>query len=183
MAILDFFKKKENEPEFDPLRDLELARLKVGYFVDYDSQTYEVTGYNRYDFGDGYYIDEWELSAGKNKWYLERSENDEEEWTLSKKIPIGTIEGQVRQHIIDHGDPPEQIKCNGKTYYLEETGSGSMYENGKGQAYELIYWDFVDDDDEHLITIEQWGEAEFEALEGFYVERYQFTNILPGHQE
>lgn len=178
MSLRDLFTKKEDD--FDPLKDLELAKLKVGYYVDYDLKTWEVTAYNRYDFGEGYTTDEWELSEGREKWYLERAEDDEVEWAFSKKLPMGAIEGDVRQHILDHDDPPNQIVCKGKTYYLDESGSGYLYAEGAGPAKEFIYWDFIDEEDEHFVTIEQWGETDFEAAEGHYVEEYQFSNILPG---
>ncbi|MFQ5630591.1 MAG: DUF4178 domain-containing protein [bacterium] len=176
---MDFFKGDEKE-QFDPLKDLELSKLRVGFYLDFDMKTWEVKSYRKYDFGEGYVTKEWELASGREKWYLERSEDDEIEWTFSKKVPIGAIEGNIRQHIIDNDDPPEQIVCKDKTYYLDESGPGQMYENGQGTANEFIYWDFIDDEDEHFITIEQWSETEFEAAEGYYVEEYQFTNILPG---
>ncbi len=114
MGLKDLFKKKEED--FDPLKDLVLSKLRVGYYVDFDMKTWEVTGQSRYDFGEGYVTDEWELTTGREKWYLEREEDDEVEWSFSKKLPIGAIEGDVRQHIIDHEDPPNKIVCKGKTY-------------------------------------------------------------------
>jgi hypothetical protein len=33
-----------------------------------------------------------------------------------------------------------------------------------------------------VLTIEQWGDIQFEAYVGQYVEEYQFINILPGKQ-
>ncbi len=180
MGLFDMFKDKKEDDGFDPLQDLELAKLKVGYYLDYDLKTWEVTAYNRYDFGDGYYKDEWELSTGSEKFYLERMEDDDVEWTLSKKMPIGKIEGNITRHIIENDDPPSQITVNGKSYYLDESGPAYMLPNGKGPRREMVFWDFIDDDDESFVTIEQWGEKEFEAAEGFYVEEYEFSNILPG---
>ncbi len=178
MGLIDFFKKKEDD--IDPFKDLVLSKLRVGFLIDFDMKTWQVTAYSRYDFGEGYFADEWELTTGREKRYLERSEEDNVEWCLAKKIPIGAIDADIRQHIIDHEDPPEQITCKGKTYYLDESGSGNMYEDGEGRAKEFVYWDFIDDDDENFLTIEQWSETEFEASEGIYVEEYQFSNILPG---
>ena len=180
MGLKDLFKKQEDE--FDPLKDLELSKLRIGYYLDFDLKTWEVTAQCQYDYGDGYVTDEWELTTGREKWYLERAEDDEVEWTFSKKLPIGAIEGDVRQHIIDNEDPPEQIVCKGKTYYLDESGTGKMRKKGAG-VKEFIYWDFIDEKDEHFLTIEQWGETEFEAADGYYVEEYQFTNILPGETD
>ena len=180
MGLKDLFKKKEED--FDPLKDLELSKLRVGYFLDYDMKTWEVTDYNRNDFGEGDIAEEWELTSGREKWYLERAEDDEVEWSFSKKIPMGAIEGDIRQHIIEHENPPNQIICKGKTYYQDESGSGHMQKDDQATK-EFIYWDFIDEEDEHFVTIEQWGETEFEAAEGYYVEEYQFTNILPGVSE
>lgn len=179
MGIFDFLKDKK-EDDFDPLQDLELSKLKVGYYLDYDLKTWEVTAYNRYDYGDGYYGQEWELTCGREKLYLEREEDDEVVWTISKKLPLGAIEGNVTRHIIDHDDPPNQIVVKGKTYYLEESGSANFLAGGKGDGVGIIQWDFIDENDDHFVTIEQWGESEFEAAAGTYVQEYQFSNILPG---
>ncbi|MDY6970175.1 MAG: DUF4178 domain-containing protein [Spirochaetota bacterium] len=180
---MGFFKKKKKD-EIDPLKDLVLSKLRVGFMLDYDMKTWQVTGYCQYDFGEGYYTDEWELTSGNEKRYLERSEDDDVEWTFSQKIPIGAVEGNVRQHIIENDDPPDQVVFKEKRYYLDESGPGYMNEDDDDESSkEFIYWDFIDEDDENFLTIEQWGETEFEASYGFYVEEYQFSNILPGFEE
>jgi len=176
---MDIFKGKPEDDGFDPLKDLELAKMKVGFYVDYDMKTWQVTAYNRYDFGDGLWSDEWELTSGREKVYLERREDDEVEWTLSKKLPIGAIAEDVRSHIKEFDDPPGQIEVKGKTFYLDESGSVYFYPGGKGPKQGLIAWEYIDDDDKEFVTIEQWGEEEFEAARGFYVEEFQFENILP----
>jgi len=177
--VFDFFKKKNTEEEFDPLKDLVLSKLKVGYLVDYDMKTWTVSGYNKYNV-DGFVTDEWELSSGRDKIYLERDEDDEVTWSISRKMPIGAIDGGIKKYIMEHDDPPEQITVKGKKYYMDESGAGFMYKNGLGRGIEFIFWTFVDDDDKQFINIEQWGETEFEAAEGLYVEEYYFSNILPG---
>jgi len=179
MALSDFFKKKKEE-EFDPIKDLVLSKLRKGYLVEYDLKTWEITGYYHNDFGDGYMTEEWELTSGREKIYLERSEDDDIKWTLSKKIPIGSISGNIRQYIIENDEPTSEIIYNGKSYYLDESGSGYMTEDGDEDSTEFIYWDFIDKKNENFITIEQWDETKFETAEGFYVEEYQFSNILPG---
>lgn len=179
MGLFDFLKKKEPEKELDPLLDLVLSKLRTGFLVDYDLKTWEVTAYNRYDF-DGDITEEWELTAGREKCYLERSVDDDVEWTLGKKVPMGALGGHVRQHIVENDDPPDRVDFEDKTYFLDGSEAGHMSAGGGGSAQELIKWEFVDKDDEHFLTIEQWGEDEFEASAGNYVEEYQFSNILPG---
>lgn len=183
MGIFDFLKPHNKKDSFDPLRDLELSKLKVGYYLDYDLKTYEVTAYHRYDYGEGYFSDEWELTSGREKVYLEREEDDEVEWSLSRKLPMGAIEGDIRQHVIDHDEPPNQITVKGKVFYLDESGSAYLLPEKDGEKTGFVYWDFIDEEDENFVTLEQWGETEFEASQGFYVEEYQFSNILPGTGE
>lgn len=181
MGFFDRFKSKPESggDDFDPLH-MELGKMKVGYYVDYDLKTWKVTAYNRYDYGEGYFGDEWELEADGETRYLEREEDDEVSWTLSRKLPIGAIDGNIRQQIIDNEDPPDQVTVKGKTYYMDESGSGHLYKDGKGDGVPFICWDYESEDGESVLAIEQWGETDFEASEGIYVEDYQFSNILPG---
>jgi len=183
MGLFDIFRKKDDDEELaiDPLRDLVLEKLQVGFLVDHDLETWKVTAYNRYDF-DGDEVEEWELTTGRKKRYLERSEDDEEVWALSEKVPVGALEsaeGSVRQYTIEHEDPPEQITYQGETYYLDEMAAGHLYPDGEGPRRELIKWDFVDGSGESFVTLEQWGETDFEAAAGKEVAPYEFTNILP----
>jgi hypothetical protein len=179
MGLFDLFKDKKDD-SLDPLKDLVLSKLKPGYMVDYDMKTWQVTGINSYDFGEGYTSDEWELTTAGETWYLERYEDDETEWSLTKKIPIGAIEGNITKHILEQEDPPNKIEYKGEIYYLDESGAAYFLKDAKEPRQEFIYWTFLDEKEEKLVSIEQWGEKDFEASAGIYVEEYQFTNILPG---
>jgi len=178
MGWKDWFKKEE--VPFDPLADLVLARLRVGYLVDYDLRTWQVTAHNRYDFGEGYGAEEWELSADDQRLYLEREADDGVHWHLYRKIPVGALGGNVRQHIKEHDDAPDRVVCREVTYYLDESGGGHMTPEGTRERQGFLYWDYEDDDGKRYLTVEQWGETEFEASLGDEVEEYQFSNILPG---
>ena len=180
MGLTDrlFGKKKTVEVEPDPLADLVLDKLKVGYLVDYDLQTWQVTGYARYTFsGKDDNVEEWELTASGEKRYLERADGA---WSLSRKISIGEIEGDVRQHILDHEDPPERVVFKGTAYHLDDSFGGHLFPDGKGSGEQLIRWEFLDEAETGFLGIEQWSETEFAAATGFVVEEYQFDHILPG---
>ncbi|HSR49866.1 MAG TPA: DUF4178 domain-containing protein [Acidobacteriota bacterium] len=183
MGLFDFWKKdKKESPDLDPLHDLTLEKMKAGYLVDYDMRTWKVTARHRYDF-DGENSLEWQIEDGDQTWFLQREVDDEVYWSLSRKIPIGAIDGEIRKTIIDNDDPPERITYKGQTYYLEESGAGYFFENSQGSGEGFVYWSFVDEAEKHYLTIEQWGETEFEASHGIAVEEYQFTNILPGGED
>ena len=182
MGLRDrLFGKKTADDEPDPLADLVLEKLKVGYLVDYDLQTWQVTSYCRYTFsGKDDTVEEWELTAAGVQRYLERADGG---WSLSSKISIGDIDGEVRRHILDHDDPPERIVFKDTEYHLDASYTGRMFPEGKGTGEEVIRWEFLDEAETNFVGIEQWSETEFAAAVGFVAEDYQFTHILPGSLE
>jgi len=151
MGWKDFFKKKkENGP--DPLSELTLSKLRVGYMVDFDMETWRVTAYNQYDWGSGELTYEWQLESHAG----------------------------IKAHIRKDEAPPDEITFEGITYYLEESGSGHFLKDGKGPGQKFFVWDYEDDSGKKFLSIEQWGKNDFEASTGIPVEEYQFINILPG---
>jgi hypothetical protein len=172
------FGKKKKE-ESGTLTDLGLKDLQVGYFVDYDLKTWEVVARHTYDWGQGDVTQEWQLKSADDTLYLERESDDEEEWSVSRPIPFARLGEAVRGHIRENEDPPEEIEYEGVTYYLDSFGGGQFFRNGEGPGRELLAWDYEDEEGDHYLAIEQWGEEEFEAAVGGPAESYQFTNILP----
>jgi len=182
MGIGDIFRKNK-EKEIDPLSDLSLAELKVGYLVDYDLKTWEVLACNYYDWSEGDISREWQLKGVDDVVYLEKESDDEEEWSLNRKIDFGRLDSEVKEHILETGDPPEKIVFEGATYYMEEMAGGHFYKSGEGPGKEMLRWSYEDDKGHCYLGIEQWGEQDFDATVGEPVEEYQFTNILPREEK
>ena len=65
---------------------------------------------------------------------------------------------------------------------MDESGTGRLQKQDNADK-EFVYWEFIDEEDQNFVTIEQWAETEFEAVAGYSVEEYQFTSILPGEIE
>lgn len=171
-----FGKKKES---FDFTRELTLSTLRPGYMVDYDLITWQVAAHHRYDWGGGYVTDEWELKSAREVRYLEREEDDEVEWLWSRKIPLTDFSLDIKRYFTQHEDPPEELVYQGVIYKLNSEAVGKFHKDRAGPAVEFICWDYMDPSGEKSLSIEQWGEREFETSEGHYVEEYQFSNILP----
>ena len=53
-----------------------------------------------------------------------------------------------------------------------------MFPNGEGAGNEVIRWEFLGEDEESFLGIEQWSESELGAATGSFVEDYEFTSIL-----
>lgn len=183
MGFFDIFKKKKKHPDFDPSTDLVLSKIKPGFFTDYDMKTWEVSTKNYYDYGNNDIVYEWQLKGFDETIYLEKESDDEDRWTISRKIPLSKIDKNIIKQLSYEGDTPENITVDGKTYYFDEQSGGHFYKNCCGTGEEFIAWCFLDEDENISITIEQWGENSFESSQNLPVKEYQFTNILPGKLE
>jgi len=178
MSWKDLFKKKKQK-EPDPLTDLTLANLQKDYFVDFDMKSWKVSEHHYYDWGSGDLSYEWQLQTHDETIYLEREADDEDYWSISRKLPMTRLGSQIKQKILEDEDPPDEIEFEGTTFYLEETSGGRFYKNGKSPGHDLVSWDYEDESGKKYLSIEQWGETDLEASIGESVEEYQFTNILP----
>lgn len=179
MALFDIFRKKKPDNVSDTLIDLQLDNLMLGCMVDYDLKTWEVTARHYTDWGDGWKTEEWQLKSYDEVIYLEKSDDDEVTWSISRKINFGLLDPQVQESILSSGDPPRTVVHDGITYHMEESSGGHFFKDGLGPGQPMLAWDYADDSGKSYLTIEQWGEKEFEASLGEPVEAYQFTNILP----
>ncbi len=176
----NLFGKKEEKPSLDPLADLVLEKLKPGYLLDYDLRTWQVVAQHYHDMGDGYRREEWELRSDEEIYFLNREEDEGVYWHLTRQVPVDAVDRNLRNYIREHNDPPETLDYEGVHFRMCSYGGAKFYRNGEGPPQPFLYWDYEDEKREKILTIEQWGDIEFEAYFGQYVEEYQFTNILPG---
>lgn len=179
MGLFDIFRKKSPAREDYSKVDLALDDLMVGCMVDYDLKTWQVAARHYTDWGEGDKTHEWQLKSYDDLIYLERSEDDEVQWCISRKINFNRLGSEIPERIKDSGDPPQTVTYESVSYYLEESGGGHFFKDGRPPGQPMLSWDYADDSGRRFLTIEQWGEDEFEASLGETVEDYQFTNILP----
>lgn len=180
MGLFDFLKPKPAMPKLDPLRDLVLDKLRVGFVLDYEGQSWEVTAFNLYDMGRRGKVEEWALTSAGETLFLERFEDDEVVWSLFRKIQLREIQGNVRQQILENEDPPDTLVYKGDQYHMNDSQQGYFLPNGEGPGEEFISWNYLDESGLKILSVEQWDEDEFDAVAGLFVKPYQFSNILPG---
>ena len=179
MGLKEWFGWGRDDEESDSLVDYRLGAMKVGYLVDYDMETWEVKAYNTYDYS-GFETKEWVIETSDKLVYLERADSDgETAWTLTESISISQISEDVIEHTLRHEDPPNNLTYKGRNHRLMESGAGLFHENAAGPGKSFISWTYRDDSDTNVLFVTQYGERDFKAVAGEYVEEYQFTNILP----
>ncbi len=178
MGLLDFFKKKET-PSYDS-SDIRITDLGLGFVFEYDLTSWVVEEEYEYDWGDECFSKEYKISNGTETRFLAVEDDDELYISISNKIRVRDIDEDLPDQISENEAPPKKITYKDRKYFLEEENPG-YYRNvseGEENWTELIAWEY-EDDDNNILTIEQWGENNFEASEGKYLKEIDISNILP----
>lgn len=176
--VFGFFKKKK-EADYDPL-NVTVNDLRKGFVFEYDMRQWQVTEEFTYDWGDNYFSKEYKITDGKDTFFLSVEDDDELEVVLYEKMKIGQLEGDVAGEIIKNQAPPKEIRYKGMVFMRENESPGYFKEEGSAKDWiEFINWQYYDEDEQHVLSIEQWGETEFEASFGRIINHYEITNILP----
>lgn len=179
MAFSWFKKKKdEDKPSYDPT-DVKVNQLVKGAFVDYDLKTWEVRAVYEYDWGNDFFADEFQIATASETYYLYVEEGEEGlECTLSEKINVHAIEGDIIRHTIQNESPPMEITFQGEKYFRDSEGVG-LFRNVEDDRWrEMISWTYYDIKEEKVLGIERWGEEDFEASFGQMVEQYEFSSFI-----
>ena len=185
MGLFDSFKKKKPEPEqsYDP-SNITVANLRKGFLFDYDLQTWTVKEEYKYDWGDGFFTKEFQVSNGKDSRYLHIAEDNGISLTWTQKVRIRTINEDLPEQIIKNDYPPKKLTYQNITYFLDGESAGYFNDAGsKSQDWsELISWEYYDESGNHLLAIEQWGERDFDAAVGELIQEGEISHILPSYK-
>ncbi len=179
MGIFDIFKKKEEEEtHFDPT-NIKVTDLEKGYLLDYDMETWTVKKMAEYDWGDHFFSREFLIeSRGKTR-YLSIEEDESLEIIISEKIKFRKLGQDVISYFENHDKFPNLIIYKGTSYHFDEQSPGYYRDVESEDWSELISFDYENDAETHFLTIEQWGENEFEVSIGKKVKPFEISNILP----
>ncbi|MGB3618277.1 MAG: DUF4178 domain-containing protein [Catalinimonas sp.] len=183
MGLFDAFKKKKPEPDYDPT-NLRLQDLRRGFVVEYDLKNWQVSGEYEYDWGNNFFTREFQLDSGDDRCYLHVEEDDELVLTVSRKIGVRALGQDIPEYARKHEHPPERLVYEGVTYFLDEENYGYYRDTAAaGDNWsELVSWSYYDESEKRTLTIEQWGDRDFEASVGEVVPPYAFSNLLPGER-
>jgi hypothetical protein len=177
-----FSRSKKEEPK--NYMAMTVRDLEPGCILEYDLRTFEVMEAYEYDWGDNNFSKEYKITDGKDTLYFAVEEDDELELEMSKKVKIRKIQEDLADYLKDHKKPPNSITYKGIKYYYDEESPG-YFRNCKNDRNdddswtEFMSWTCYDDDDQHILTLEQWGDNEFDASVGKVVKEFEISNILP----
>ncbi len=180
--MFDWFKKKkktEEEPQFD-VTNLKVTDLRRGFIFDLEGKSWEVTKEYEYDWGDDFFTLEFQVKSVDATAYLHVEEDDEIEITITKEVDINNIDKALVDEIVEQEKPRRTIEFSGRTFFRKAEATGNFRDLSGNNWDPFISWDYRDETGKYLLSIEQWGEDEFEASIGRVVEEYEISNIFPG---
>lgn len=181
MGLFDRFSKKK-QPHYDST-DIRVQDLDVGFIFEYDLSTWEVKAMYEYDWGDNFFTREFKINNGSDTLYLSMEEDDELILSVSKKVKVRALGQEVFDNLMSFEKPRNKFEFEEREYFLEKEAPGYFHEiksdDNEEDWVEFISWDFEDNSGDYLVTIEQWGEKEFEAAAGKYIKEFEISNILP----
>lgn len=181
MGLFDFFKgnKDKEEAAFDPL-DIRVEDLKKGDLFDYNLETWTVEEEFEYDWGEECFTKELLIQQGALKRYLSIDIEDGLELSIQEKVTLRSLDENFVDHLMDIQEPLKKIEYKGIKYFKDAKNYGYYRNvNTKSEGEECISWDFYDANETHILTIEQWGESEFEVSVGKILKRSDISDILP----
>ena len=126
------FRKKEQEPDYDPL-NITVKDLRQGFILEYDMRQWMVETEFTYDWGDNYFSKEYKISDGKDTWFLSVEDDDGIKLTLYERIRFSTIDEDIESDIINKKLPPKKIHYKEKQFIRENESPGYFLEENSGK--------------------------------------------------
>ena len=188
MGLRNWLGRGKDDEDDESIGEYTLVTMRPGFLVDFDLKTWQVSAVKAYDY-EGDPATEWELRAEGEVRFLERSEDDGRvELSLTRSVSIRDFDEDVMGTILEDEDPPEVVHLSGHTFTAIESSTGTQREVDEGRkededadsdnGREFVSWTY-ESEDGHVVFVLRWGDRDFSAYEGEYVEEYQFTDILP----
>lgn len=186
--MFGWFKKKKGEDEnryLDDPTNYRINKMRKGGFVDYDLKTWEVKEVYEYDWGNNFFADEFLLTTGNESIYLYVEEDGDYDCSISWKINLNEIinasdiDTDLVDYILDKETPPRKIHYKNETYFKEGGESMGYFRSVNEKEWsEFVSWIFYNQEKTKFINITQWGEEDFDAVQGKPVRDIEFSSFI-----
>lgn len=159
------------EPQRPAVKERNVMNLKMGDFITYDLEDFEVVG---------------KLSYNDNgfKWYAYQLQGNNKVIWLSVEMDDELELGIYVKNTLKLQEPiPKKIELDGVTYIQDEYGTALVTGEGRSQNVDGVqcrYFSYYDEEDEKALSLEIWGN-EIEASTGYDIEEYEIKIIAGSH--
>jgi hypothetical protein len=115
---------------------------------------------------DGFEWHELECERGAEKVWIEIEMDDELELSICRdKMSIKDAGFSVDDLERIERDDDGKLTVNGVKYIFEDWGEATFYRNqNRSQGEQFKYWDFESKDGRKFLTVERWGQREYQVF-------------------
>jgi len=157
--------------------DYEVLDLEIGYILDYDLKSWEVTDKAVYTWENGVTDYEYTIKDGTSTayLYLEASTGRLSMYTdgkINEMWPQGKVIMRQGEDLIN-----EEIKFGGNTYYFYAEAAARV--KNKSESYMLENWLFLDASEKEILSFNLYEDRSMDAFKGIYLNSFEISNILP----
>lgn len=157
--------------------DLEVKDLQVGYILDYDLKSWEVTDVAVYTWDNGVKDYEYTLFDGTEKLYLNYEVVDAKlsiyrEGKINEIWPEGKVKMRTNKDLIN-----DEVKYKGDTYYFLAEAAAKV--KNSSESYFLQNWIFENAAETELISFNLYDDRSMDAYLGMRIPDHAISNILP----
>lgn len=181
--MFNFFKKKE-EPTYD-ITNLRIKDLSIGFIFDYNLKSWVVKDKYEYDWGHDNFSYEYKIDSGDESAFLSIEDDGELSISLFKSMKIKKIDEDVTDEIVRNKKAPRKIHYKNEKYFLDSDSAGYFRDCSKKNKdwEELIAYEYLNENEDKIISVVQWDEETFEASFGFRIKEFEISNIIPAEQK
>lgn len=178
MGIFDFFKKQE-PPKGG---DYTVQDLQEGYIIDFDFESWKVEHIGTYDWGNEEFTYEATIFNGKERKYLDFSDDPTSENVLYSDVKTSKLPSSLFTLLEQGQKPNRELVWNGEKFILEESSVGFYSEtNGNKKDWEeVMNFTYLSEKGTYL-SIDQWDEDDFECSSGQILSLAMIEQILPAN--
>lgn len=176
-----FWKKlfgKTEEEKTNFVSEFTLKDIKKGFILDYFMQSWEVTEHYEYNWGNNFTSNEFTLDNGKEKIFLHIEDDDELKCMISRETSLPSLNPALKSNLKSTGKPIPEIAFKDTNYVLEKEFSAQFKKYNAMGWSSFSGWEFYDASEEKFISINDYGNNEYEAYYGHIVKEYEFSNFL-----
>src|ERR1035437_5400259 len=159
MRIINLLRKKTQHKH--TVDESNLLSIEVDKTILLNNKTWKIKKIIEYTWGEGIFSYDYIIDDGKSIAYLGIEKNkDNLVLSIKSDVNIDLIDSTLKIHIQKNEVPPRTINYNGIQFYFDRESVGkSKIENAIDWTV-LTVWEFIDNKNKNVLTIEQYSDKE-----------------------
>lgn len=159
--------RKKDTPD---LSTLSLDEVEPNGIILVNGNEYLVEQKNRYT-GGGEESFELKLTGNEGTtFWLNWYQDDGLIATITQEVDFGELELTSTHLQMFDNQQMGEFDFGGVVYHLRVSGESQLYENCQSNGESFYYWDFDDEEHEHVINIQYWDRNTYNASIGRYIQ-------------